>query len=480
MSTATLAWRDIFKPRRELLLLCAAGFELCWTYSLFALAWAASGHGERGVSIYLFAALLLFAIYSARLVLNTSLEARAQKVVIVVLALISILLAIRATLYFNYAPLDWSWLATVPAAITRLFIALTPEALLIVMGVFAWWRGIALAQTSLDFELVGYRFRFGVLMLALVALLNTWIARIDLSPTLFGFFFFGLMAVALARQEDIGRNDSHVSLPLKGPWLGILTGTALMVLALGALLARALTPQGLRALLELFRPLEPLAVVLLYVVLVLVSYLVELVYNVIFALMQRFTRGNLNPPPLQLPERPPLNITQDQPDLSALMLYFDPIRMACAVTLFALVLLGLAYSMNRLHKPNRTDDNESRESVPISIDLNPFRRLRDWLRRPRITLDDGGIASIRRIYANMARLAAQRGFPRREAETPYEFVRELRAAFPDVEFEERTITEAYVRVRYGEYEPSAAEIGQVKDAWERIKGQKSDITKGEG
>src|SRR5437588_1494228 len=154
---------------------------------------------------------MLLAIYSARLVLNTSLQPRAQKVAIVVLALTSILLAIRATIYFNYAPLDWSWLANVPAALARLFIALSPEALLSVMGVFAWWRGIALAQTSLDFELVGYRFRFGVLMLALIALLNTWIARIDLSATLFGFFFFGLMAVALARQEDIGRNDSHVS-----------------------------------------------------------------------------------------------------------------------------------------------------------------------------------------------------------------------------------------------------------------------------
>src|SRR5205814_8991994 len=140
----------------------------------------------------------------------------------------------------------------------------------------------------------------------------------------------------------------------------------------------------------------------------------------------------------------------------------------------ASLLLGLAFSMNRLRKPTRTDDHESRENVPGSIDWNPLRRLRDWLRRPRIGLDEGGIASIRRIYANMARLAAQRGFPRRDAETPYEFVRELRAAFPDVEFEERTITEAYVRVHYGEHEPSAAEIEQVQDAWVRIKGQKSD------
>jgi hypothetical protein len=279
------------------------------------------------------------------------------------------------------------------------------------------------------------------------------------------------MAVALARQEDIGRSDSHVSLPLKGPWLGILGGTALFVLAVGALLARALTPQGVRAFFDLLRPLEPLAVVILYAVLILVSYIVELVYNIIFVLMERLTAGRLNQTPLQLPQRPPLTIPEEQPDLSALMLYFDPIRMACAVALFALVLLVLALSLNRLRKPDRTDDNESRESVPVALDFNPLRRLRDLFRRPHLTLDEGGIASIRRIYANLTRLAAQRGFPRRDAVTPYEFVGELRAAFPDAELEERAITEAYVRVHYGEQQPTAEEIRRVRDAWERIKAQ---------
>jgi hypothetical protein len=474
---STLNWREYFKPRRELLLLCTAAMELCWTYSVFALVWGGGGHGERGISLWLFAGLLVFALYGARVVLNSVLQPRDQKLVIVALALLSILLATRATLFSNYSPFDWSWLFSVPYALVRLFIAFSPEALVILMGIFVWWRGIALAQTSFDFELVGYRFRFGVLILALVALMNTWIARIDLSGLLFGYFFFGLLAVALARQEDIGRNDAHVSLPLKGPWLGILAGTALLVLTLGALLARALTPQGVRALLELLRPLEPLLVVILYAVLILVSFLVELVYNIIFALMQSLTNGRINQTPLQLPQRPPLTVPEEQPDLSGLMLYFDPLRMACAVTLLVLVLLGLALSLNRLRKPNRTDDNESREDVPIALDLNPFRRLRNLFRRPHITLDEGGIASIRRIYANLARLAAQRGFPRRDAETPYEFVSELRSAFPDGEPEERAITEAYVRVHYGEHQPSEVEVKQVMDAWQRIKAQNSGARK---
>ncbi len=471
MTATTLNWREFFHPRRELLLLCAAALELCWTYSVFALLWAAGGHGERGVSVFLFVVLLLFAIYGARLILNSTLPPREQKIAIVVVALGSILFAIRSTLYSTYAPLDLSWLGSVPSAIARMFIAFSPDAFVVLMGAFVWWRGIALAQTALDFDLVGFRFRLGVLMLALTTLVNTWIARIDLSGLLFAFFFFGLLAVALARQEDIGRTDSHISLPLKGPWLAILAGSALLVIALGALLSLFLTPQGVRALFDVLRPLEPLAVVVLYAVLILVSYIVELLYNFVFAIMQRLMNGNGAVSPLQLPPRAPLPDQQEPPDLSTLMLYFDPIRMVCAVTLFALVLLGLALSLNRLKKPNRTDGNESRESVPISLDLNAFKRLRNLFRRPHIELDESGVASIRRIYANLTRLAAQRGYPRREAETPYEFVRALRAAFPAAEFEERTITEAYVRVHYGEHEPSAEEIKQAKEAWQKIKDE---------
>jgi len=95
-------------------------------------------------------------------------------------------------------------------------------------------------------------------------------------------------------------------------------------------------------------------------------------------------------------------------------------------------------------------------------------------KKKRIEFDDGGVASIRRIYANLTRLAAQRGFPRRDAETPYEFIRGLRAAFPDAEFEERAITDAYVRVHYGEHDPTAEELQQVRVAWERIRAVNSE------
>ncbi|MEP7200302.1 MAG: DUF4129 domain-containing protein [Chloroflexota bacterium] len=470
----TITWRDAINPRFELVMLTTAALEICWAYGFFALALQASGNGQRGVSVFTFGALVLAAIYSTRFMLNTTLPQRRKQSISLALALGSIALALRATFFSNYGVFDLSWLGQLPSAIGNLFIAFSPVALLLIMGAYAWWRGLSLAQGSFDFEGVGFRFRLGVLMLALLVLLNTWIARLDIGGLLVAFFFFGLLAVALARQEDVGRSESAVSLPLKGPWLGILVGSVMLVLGLAALLALVLTPQGVRAIFDLFRPLEPLVVIILYVLLLLISYVIEFIYALITFFIQRFINPNMQLPPLALPQRPPLDTAQHPDDFAALAMFWDPLRTICAVVLVGGVLLLLALSLNNMQKRNRQRGNETRESVPVSLDLNPFKRLRDWLRRPQFQFDESDVASIRRIYANLVRLAAERGYPRREAETPYEFMRDLREAFPEVVPEERAITEAYVRVHYGERSPTAEEMQQVRDAWERIKGVNSE------
>jgi Domain of unknown function (DUF4129) len=462
-------WSDLFNPRHELVLLASAGLEICWAYGFFALALAAMGHAERGVSVFTFAALVIAGIYGARFTLNSDLPLRRKQAVGVGLAALSIMLAIRLTLFANYGVFDLGWIGQIPAAAANMFIAFSPIALLLLMGIYAWWRGLSLAQASFDFDGVGFRFRLGVLMIALQALVNTWVGRIDMGGLLTAFFFFGLLAVALARQEDLGRSEANVALPLKGPWLGILTGSVLLVLGMAALLALVLTPQGIRAILDLFRPLEPLVVVVLYAILIVVSFLVEIIYNLLAAILQRLINPNAPPQPLILLPRPPPAILQQPDQLNALAAYFDPLRIICAVVLVGGILLAMALSLNNMQRRARLRGNESRESVPVSIDLNALRRLRDWLRKPEQAADDSDVASIKRIYANLLKLAARRGFPRRAAETPYEFMRDLRETLPSALDEERAITDAYVRVHYGEHAPAADELAKVREAWQKVR-----------
>jgi hypothetical protein len=76
--------------------------------------------------------------------------------------------------------------------------------------------------------------------------------------------------------------------------------------------------------------------------------------------------------------------------------------------------------------------------------------------------------TIRRIYAHLGTLAAERGYPRAPYETPYEYLPTLEQAFPDGHEEVGHITGAYVAVHYGEVPEQPEELAAVRAAWERI------------
>jgi hypothetical protein len=58
--------------------------------------------------------------------------------------------------------------------------------------------------------------------------------------------------------------------------------------------------------------------------------------------------------------------------------------------------------------------------------------------------------------------------PRPASTTPYEFLPDLGELFTTQTEDLRLITEAYVRVRYGEFPESNAEIELVESAWQHL------------
>ena len=81
-------------------------------------------------------------------------------------------------------------------------------------------------------------------------------------------------------------------------------------------------------------------------------------------------------------------------------------------------------------------------------------------------------ASVRRLYNQMSRAAAAHGYARGAAETPYEYLPTLAEAWPNGRDETHMITEAYVRVRYGEVPENNQELLVLRDAWSRLEKQK--------
>ena len=76
--------------------------------------------------------------------------------------------------------------------------------------------------------------------------------------------------------------------------------------------------------------------------------------------------------------------------------------------------------------------------------------------------------SIRRLYASVVDLAEEAGYPRDLAETPYEHRPVLYRAFPGGKQAVDAITEAYVRVHYGEVPDSREEMDQLRRYWREL------------
>jgi hypothetical protein len=82
--------------------------------------------------------------------------------------------------------------------------------------------------------------------------------------------------------------------------------------------------------------------------------------------------------------------------------------------------------------------------------------------------------TVRYIYRQMSRSAAEAGFARAQSDTPYEYLPHLFEAWPDRKVEIQLITEAYTRVHYGEMPETQQELEQIQSAWAKIQETEPD------
>jgi hypothetical protein len=153
----------------------------------------------------------------------------------------------------------------------------------------------------------------------------------------------------------------------------------------------------------------------------------------------------------------------------------------CVAIPAAIILLVVLYTWHRGRRGPREEGDELRESL-LSAGI-VGRSLQAMLQAGKDRLselvglvDRFGLGSrflsavtIRRIYANLLRLAAEAGYPRAEAQTPHEYLETLHEALPGSEADVATITEAYVNARYGQVPDTREELQRIRDCWERVR-----------
>jgi len=415
--------------------------------------------------------------YLARLAVRQSLYPSLRSGLLVLGILVSGLLTIHQLLRAQTPLLDPGWLVAIFRDLRQA--SLSHDVIVFLAVLFLWWRGLVLAQRQLDGESVAFRFRLGLVMLAVTTVLGGSVLPWPYYYFVFLFFFASLLGIALARAEDVGQQYGGSQSPFGFGWMVTLSLASLVVLLLAAGVAALLTGENIGLL--LVPALQVLRIVLFGLVYVL-AWVAQVVIVPLLAFFQLYELGRA------LEEISSRMVPPEEPEMEMQFQesLFTPEQLVVArvvgIVGGVLVLVVLvALSLRRLRARAEQRRGEERESVWEGADLQSG--LRDLLRQGRRRLDEAAAAlshslvdqffaalTIRRIYAHVGALAAERGYPRAPHETPYEYLPILEQAFPTSREEVACITEAYVAVHYGEVPERPEDLAAVEAAWGHIRG----------
>ena len=458
--------------RRELVFLALGAMDVCVITPLFASLIALITPVRPLPVTATFFCAVIGVHYLARIGLESSLHPLLRSTLLALGMLVSGLLAIHQLLHAQTPLLDPAWLTGILQSLQHE--SLSQEIIIFLSVLFFWWRGLVLAQRRLDSESVAFRFRLGLVALAVTMTVGGFILPWPLYQFVFAFFFVSLLGIALARAEEVGQQYGGNQSPFSLGWLATVVAASLTVLLLAAGAATLMTGESVsRILVPLWETASVILAALAYVggwVMYAVMALLEALFGEINIKGFEFAQPAL--PSEGLPQQP------GQPP-------FTPEQLALAKTVgtiggILLLLLVIALSLRRLRARAGRRRGEERESVWEGVHLR--RSLRDLWLHGRRRLDEAAAAlsrsrlgqllaalTIRRIYAHASALAAERGYPRALHETPYEYRPTLERAFPESCQEIECITEAYVAVHYGEAPEHPQELEKVQAAWERIR-----------
>ena len=488
MSAGTIARRGLVAPaatawgtvRHELLFLSFALMEttLLTPVVLVILGWARYWPASLVMLWLLLVMLLPLNLVRLMSLLHVGLD-RQRRALMVALLLV-VLLSWRQLLYAPASPFDFGWLGQFAANLAEGdSLVWARDLSIFVITVLVWWRGIRLATRQPAIGNVGLRLRLGGLILApFMIWFSARFLTVSIVPFLLLFFLAALTAVALVRAENIEQEQRGTAATLNARWFAVVAAAALGIVLIGGGGAVALSGNSLltvvswlaplwRALqfvgtvvgVVLFQLLYPAVEVLAGILAWVIEVLGRLMGQVLAGLQQFGLLGELAesavPTPTPSPTAPPGLVGELAGKAGVALL------MLAAIAVVALALATVyrratfAARDSAASHAERADDDEPGAGRRL---LQRLGLLRQWR----------AAASIRRIYRLMCRAAAAAGYPRLEAETPYEFLPTLGQVWPENAAEARLITDAFIRVRYGELPETAEELEAIRAAWRRL------------
>jgi hypothetical protein len=454
------------------LLVVISVMELSWLYPWLAFLGRALTGYERALGAGVAWGIFFGALAVTGLLSRWRIASRYQRIVVGGLVLLTVLLMIRTHVYPTAPLLSLGWIGTSLTNFMRLDRAVSRELFLVLATFGLWWRAIGVGQQLLIADVVGFRFRLGILLLVALLVAQALSYRQDMTGWMLSLFMSGLVSVALARlKESAPASQEARRFSLR--WLLSLVAGAGGTLLLGLLVSAALAAENLATL---WRWVQPLVVVLATVIFYVgygLAYVLAQIIIAILRLVSPDTPGDL-PLIFLSPLESPVVLMQPEeaasPTWGRLVL-----QGAVALVLVGLFVL-LLLAVRRLRPQLSGGPDVWRESVWSSREVGRglLAGLRGSLRQlaglwpGREARRAYSAATVRQIYASLLVLAEERGAPRPPEQTPFEYLPALQTTFPGWQRELRTLTGAYVDAHYGRLPDTEAELQALRDAWQRI------------
>jgi hypothetical protein len=362
---------------------------------------------------------------------------------------------------------DPQWLRAFGDALTRMFHSLTPEALAVLSSAVFWGFGWRLAAVKIRFSTLVSEFQFGLAILLTLFFLNAqWeLSTATLIPLTLAFFFFALGGIAVSHASE---RESWVWGHSRHRWFAFLLLTIGFILGTGWLISAVVNPSLIEFILSL------LAMAGQWIWAWIVKFFIFL--------------GELIPPPKPAELPPAARLPQMKgPAETPFILFSDSvrevIRFIWGAGVISLLLIALWRISSQIfewfrRKMGGMGDAEV-EPLPGAFREDLLNFLKKLLRifgvrwpfgrRSRAMPLLPGAEVVRKTYRQLSVWAAKKGHARNPAQTPYEFLQRLTLWLPERRGDLTSITEQYVRTRYGLSAPTERGLEELRQSWQRVR-----------
>lgn len=472
------------RPWRELSGISALFVELSWVTLWYRVLIASGKEVSYLQAFFALSGLLLLFYISNRLMAFLNIHILVRRFLLLLLLLFNLTVGMRWLLYSREA-IELTELINRPVRTFQDMANIIPaEFVVMVLILLVSWRGLAYSDQTIGPYQATASFRLGIIMFFLYGLI---LPITDESPNraLYLFLFFSLLSMTAARIAVLSQLRGGHRIQFNRQWLlGILLvifgliGISTLVIDFANeqmfsllytiytwtiyLLVLIFSPLlfGLaRFLIWLFGWIR-LQDILDFLVQALknIQNMISLLVNTITHLTERLNLGGIG-------------------RLFDFLVRLKPLYLWAGLILIVIVIL---YGVRKQMMKNERSLEQDGSALPMEDDLLHLLRsaLRRGLDRMAENIEDLlglrqarrllAAARVRRIYAQLLVMSAQLDQPRPASKTPLEFMPQLERLFPGFNPELKTITDAYLLVRYGETPETPDELAQVETAWRLI------------